>query len=211
MQRLYTLGARKFVLTGIGKMGCIPTMLARADNGQCLDSVNQAVLPFNANVKLMINKFSTTHPDAKFVFIDTDKMFQHIMNNSKKYGFSVFDRGCCGVGKNSGEVTCLPFETPCPNRKQYLFWDAFHPTSAVNVLLGNLAFNGNPAFITENFTRHYGDSASLDGDDTKKRRDGDSASLDGDDMMVPRRRRGRAWESGALGWQDRDGEAEAQG
>nr|GMD14958.1 GDSL esterase/lipase At1g71691-like [Ipomoea batatas] len=143
LTRLYTLGARKFVLTGIGKMGCIPTMLARADNGQCLDSVNQAVLPFNANVKLMINKFSTTHPDAKFVFIDTDKMFQHIMNNSKKYGFSVFDRGCCGVGKNSGEVTCLPFETPCPNRKQYLFWDAFHPTSAVNVLLGNLAFNGS--------------------------------------------------------------------
>nr|GMC72466.1 protein ACCELERATED CELL DEATH 6 [Ipomoea batatas] len=47
--------------------------------------------------------------------------------------------------------------------------------------------------------RHYGDSASLDGDDTKKRRDGDSASLDGDDMMVPRRRRGRAWESGTLG------------
>nr|GMD13204.1 GDSL esterase/lipase At1g71691 [Ipomoea batatas] len=130
----------------VRKMGCIPTMLARADNGQCLDSVNQAVLPFNANVKLMINKFSTTHPDAKFVFIDTDKMFQHIMNNSKKYGFSVFDRGCCGVGKNSGEVTCLPFETPCPNRKQYLFWDAFHPTSAVNVLLGNLAFNGIKAY-----------------------------------------------------------------
>nr|GMD24553.1 DREB transcription factor [Ipomoea batatas] len=47
--------------------------------------------------------------------------------------------------------------------------------------------------------RHYGDSASLDGDDTKKRHDGDSASLDGDDMMVPRRRRDRAWESGTLG------------
>nr|GMD18055.1 GDSL esterase/lipase At1g71691-like [Ipomoea batatas] len=98
---------------------------------------------YTQQLTLMINKFSTTHPDAKFVFIDTDKMFQHIMNNSKKYGFSVFDRGCCGVGKNSGEVTCLPFETPCPNRKQYLFWDAFHPTSAVNVLLGNLAFNGS--------------------------------------------------------------------
>nr|GMD79877.1 hypothetical protein Iba_chr13dCG8180 [Ipomoea batatas] len=47
--------------------------------------------------------------------------------------------------------------------------------------------------------RHYGDSASLDGDDTKKRHDGDSASLDGDDMMVPRRRRGRAAELGSLG------------
>lgn len=170
LQRLYTLGARKFVLTGIGKMGCIPTMLARAEDGQCLDTVNQAVLPFNANVKQMIYNFNTTLPDANFVFIDTDKMFQHIINNSKIYGtylhrlifilkiikiliifqwlklfigFTVFDRGCCGVGKNSGEVTCLPFETPCSNRQEYLFWDAFHPTSAVNVILGNLAFNGS--------------------------------------------------------------------
>lgn len=58
-------------------------------------------------------------------------------------GFSVIDRGCCGIGRNSGQITCLPFQTPCANRNQYVFWDAFHPTEAVNIILGRRAFNGN--------------------------------------------------------------------
>lgn len=61
-------------------------------------------------------------------------------------GFSVIDRGCCGLGKNKGEVTCLPFQTPCPNRDEYLFWDAYHPTSAVNLLLGSMAFSRGPNY-----------------------------------------------------------------
>lgn len=62
-------------------------------------------------------------------------------------GFSVLDRGCCGVGKMNGEITCLPFETPCPDREEYIFWDAYHPTSAVNVLLGKMAFCGGPDLV----------------------------------------------------------------
>ena len=30
------------------------------------------------------------------------------------------------------------------NREEYVFWDAFHPTSHVNVILGQRAFNGGP-------------------------------------------------------------------
>lgn len=57
------------------------------------------------------------------------------------------DTGCCGVGRNRGEMTCLPFETPCEDRDRYVFWDAFHPTEAMNVLMAKIAFNGNKDFI----------------------------------------------------------------
>ena len=57
-------------------------------------------------------------------------------------GFRVTNRGCCGIGRNGGQVTCLPFQTPCPNRDEYVFWDAFHPTSKVNIIVGRRAFNG---------------------------------------------------------------------
>lgn len=57
-------------------------------------------------------------------------------------GFSVIDRGCCGIGRNRGQITCLPFQTPCPNRDRYVFWDAFHPTAAVNIILARKAFFG---------------------------------------------------------------------
>ncbi|CAK9150224.1 unnamed protein product [Ilex paraguariensis] len=143
LTRLFNLGARKFVIAGIGLMGCIPSILAQSTTGRCSEEVNQLVLPFNANMKTMINSLSNNLPGSKFVFIDIHNMFQDILTNYRSYGFSVINRGCCGIGRNSGQITCLPFQTPCANRDQYVFWDAFHPTEAVNVLMGRKAFSGN--------------------------------------------------------------------
>jgi len=60
-------------------------------------------------------------------------------------GFSVVDRACCGIGRNQGQITCLPLQTPCPNRNQYVFWDAFHPTQTANSILARRAFYGPPS------------------------------------------------------------------
>ncbi|CAN1336162.1 GDSL esterase/lipase At1g71250 [Linum perenne] len=59
-------------------------------------------------------------------------------------GFNVVDRGCCGIGRNQGQITCLPYAVPCTNRNGYVFWDAFHPTQAVNSILARRAFSGPP-------------------------------------------------------------------
>jgi phospholipase/lecithinase/hemolysin len=53
----------------------------------------------------------------------------------------VIDKGCCGVGRNNGQITCLPYQTPCPDRTKYLFWDAFHPTEAANVIYARKAYS----------------------------------------------------------------------
>lgn len=79
--------------------------------------------------------------------------FDIIFYNCKRFfgicdaGFRVVNRGCCGIGRNRGQITCLPFQTPCPNRDEYVFWDAFHPTEAVNILMGKKAFSGTPDFV----------------------------------------------------------------
>lgn len=62
-------------------------------------------------------------------------------------GFRVVNRGCCGIGRNRGQITCLPMQAPCLNRNEYVFWDAFHPTEAVNVLMGKKAFSGTPDVV----------------------------------------------------------------
>ncbi|XP_061339682.1 GDSL esterase/lipase At1g71691 [Gastrolobium bilobum] len=147
LTRLYNLGARKFVITGLGLMGCIPSICAQSLTGNCSEEVNLLVQPFNANVRTMLNNFNTNLPGSRFIFIDTARMFRNILLNARSYGFTVVNRGCCGIGRNGGQITCLPFQTPCPDRNQYVFWDAYHPTEAVNVLLGRTAFNGNPDFI----------------------------------------------------------------
>ncbi|KAL4279082.1 hypothetical protein GQ457_03G031210 [Hibiscus cannabinus] len=148
LRTLYNLGARKFVLAGLGRMGCIPSILAQSSTAVgCSEEVNQLVLPFNANVKTMMNSLNAELPGARFIYVDIGRLFEDIVANAGTYGFSVMDRGCCGIGRNRGEITCLPFQTPCENRDEYVFWDAFHPTEKVNVIMGRKAFNGDPSIV----------------------------------------------------------------
>ncbi|KAJ3678104.1 hypothetical protein LUZ60_001907 [Juncus effusus] len=144
LMSLYNLGARKFIIAGVGSMGCIPNMRAQNLGSQCNPTIDSnLIIPFNSKVKTMINTLNKNLPRAKFVYMDVYKMISDILSNPISYGFSVIDRGCCGLGRNRGEVTCLPFQTPCPDRQRYVFWDAFHPTSAVNIILARKAFYGN--------------------------------------------------------------------
>ncbi|XP_078434609.1 GDSL-like Lipase/Acylhydrolase superfamily protein [Wolffia australiana] len=144
LTRLYNLGARRFVLTSVGSLACIPSILAQTPFSRCNFGVDELVIPFNARVRQMVDQFNSNLPGARFSLINVFGIFRGILSNPFAYGFSVIDRGCCGVGRNRGQITCLPMETPCLNRNQYVFWDAFHPTSAVNIILGQKAFLGGP-------------------------------------------------------------------
>lgn len=86
MQRLYNLGGRKFVVAGLGRMGCIPSILAQGPDGKCSEEVNQLVLPFNTNVKTMISNLNQNLPDAKFIYLDIAHMYEDITANAASYG-----------------------------------------------------------------------------------------------------------------------------
>lgn len=64
-------------------------------------------------------------------------MFKIVCN----LGFEVSDKGCCGVGRNNGQVTCLPLQQACRDRSKYIFWDAFHPTEAANIVTARLVYS----------------------------------------------------------------------
>ncbi|CAI8595739.1 unnamed protein product [Vicia faba] len=147
LNRLYQLGARRFAIAGLGLLGCTPSILSQSLSGSCSENVNMLVQPFNENVKTMLGNLNNNLPDSKFIFIDSTRMFQEILSNARSYGFTELDKGCCGLGRNRGQITCLPMQTPCANRNQYVFWDAFHPTEAVNILMGRMAFIGNTNFV----------------------------------------------------------------
>ncbi|KAK3013963.1 hypothetical protein RJ639_008509 [Escallonia herrerae] len=180
---LYSVGLRKFLLAGVGPLGCIPNQLAtgQAPPGRCVDRVNQMLGRFNEGLKSLVNMLNDgSHPGAMFVYGNTYGIFGDILNNAARYGetilfnvhflidsaiyvsgtpcgfnvtqlwsclvwyagFSTVDRGCCGIGRNQGQITCLPYATPCINRSQYVFWDAFHPTQAANAILAQRAYMG---------------------------------------------------------------------
>ncbi|KAJ4950964.1 hypothetical protein NE237_027796 [Protea cynaroides] len=137
---LHSLGIRKFFLAGLGPLGCIPSQLAR---GRCVKSVNDMVEMFNERLRLVVDQLNANHPGSIFVYGNTYGILGDILNNQASYGFKVSTGGCCILGMNQG--ICYPFTTPCPNRKEYVFWDAFHPTQAVAEILAQRVFAGPPS------------------------------------------------------------------
>ncbi|KAF2539416.1 hypothetical protein F2Q68_00023078 [Brassica cretica] len=145
---LYDKGFRKFVLAGVGPLGCIPDQLAAraVPPGECVESVNEMAELFNNRLKSLVDRLNTdnkTGRDAIFVYGNTYGAAVDILTNPIDYGFEVTDRGCCGVGRNGGEITCLPLAVPCAFRDRHVFWDAFHPTQAFNLIIALRAFNGS--------------------------------------------------------------------
>ncbi|XP_074311488.1 GDSL esterase/lipase At1g71250-like [Silene latifolia] len=140
LSALYDLGLRKFFLVGLAPIGCIPNQRGggQAPPGRCMDAVNQMLGPFNEGLRALAVQLNANHPAAIFVYFNVYGVVGDILNNPASYGFTVVDRACCGLG----QVTCLPAATPCPNRNQYVFWDAYHTTEAANAILAQRAFDG---------------------------------------------------------------------
>ncbi|TQE01420.1 hypothetical protein C1H46_013001 [Malus baccata] len=90
LTRLYNLAARKFVIAGLGRLGCIPSILAQNSSGTCSDEVNRLVLSFNANVKTMINNLNTNLPGSKFIYIDIARMFEDMLLDPRTYGIPCY-------------------------------------------------------------------------------------------------------------------------
>ncbi|XP_078163737.1 GDSL-motif lipase 7 [Carex rostrata] len=145
LESLYRLGARKFVVTGVGPLGCIPSQLAmnKTTTSQCIDSVNDLVVTFNCHLVQLVSQLNSTLSGSFFVYQDVYSPFTEMVNNPSKYGFTEVKQACCGNGRYGGGFTCLPLQTPCTARDKYVFWDAFHPTQAVNAIIAAGCFGEN--------------------------------------------------------------------
>ncbi|KAK8937594.1 GDSL esterase/lipase [Platanthera guangdongensis] len=141
IRTLYDNGARKVAVIGVGQVGCSPNELAQqsSDGVTCVETMNSAIQLFNNRLINLVNQFNNLD-GAHFTFINGFGIFQDIISHPAANGLTVTNRGCCGVGRNNGQITCLPEQTPCANRKEYLFWDAFHPTEAGNILIGRRSY-----------------------------------------------------------------------
>lgn len=85
---MYKYGARKFVLNGVGQIGCSPNALAQnsADGSTCVQRINAANQIFNNKLKALVDDFNSNSPDAKFIYINGYGIFQDLIDNPSAFG-----------------------------------------------------------------------------------------------------------------------------
>ena len=86
-QDLYNIGGRKFVITGLGPLGCIPNQIGYSDNtSSCVESTNCLATIFNTKLKELVDQHNSNLVDACFLYWDAYSSTLDIINNYLSYG-----------------------------------------------------------------------------------------------------------------------------
>ncbi|CAN1175747.1 GDSL esterase/lipase At1g29670 [Linum perenne] len=140
IQHLHGLGARKFVLMSLDPLGCSPFVLVKnpkTGKFSCAKPMNQAAQLFNKKQKSMVDRLNQQLPDSKLVIVNAYGIINKILSNPRLAGFRDSSNSCC----ETITVPCIRGGKACKDRKDHVFFDAHHPTEAVNVQIANKAYS----------------------------------------------------------------------
>ncbi|KAG8364457.1 hypothetical protein BUALT_Bualt19G0130800 [Buddleja alternifolia] len=104
---LHRLGLRKFCLTEIPPVGCIPielTIHVATSPGECASSSNNLVQMFNIRPKSLVHNLNSGGPGSIFTLGASFQMFTDLRDNADTYvvtGLKVKDKACCRIGNNT--------------------------------------------------------------------------------------------------------------
>ncbi|CAK7349077.1 unnamed protein product [Dovyalis caffra] len=148
LKRLYTSGARKFVFSGAGPIGCIPSQRIKnqTDKESCNESTNALAVTYNEGLKSMLQELKSNLNVISYSYFDTYAMLHNIIQDPGTYGFTEVKAACCGLGKLNAKIPCLPISKYCPDRRNHVFWDLYHPTEATAGILVDSIFDGTSQY-----------------------------------------------------------------
>ncbi|KAK7300334.1 hypothetical protein RJT34_11177 [Clitoria ternatea] len=149
---LYDVNARKIICLGILPLGCTPRIAWESNHrsagdynrNSCVEHVNDWVIEYNRLLNEKIGKLNKEFPDALMVFCDVYNGMMEIINEPWLYGFEDVKSACCGLGLNGAVIGCISMDMTCHQASTHVWWDLFNPTQAVNAILADAAWSGQP-------------------------------------------------------------------
>ncbi|KDP47150.1 hypothetical protein JCGZ_00041 [Jatropha curcas] len=144
LRNLYKLGARKFGIISVPTIGCCPSMRILNFTGGCLGDLNTLATDFYTAISVVLVKLSSEYKDIKYSLGDTYEMTINVIDNPSLSGFTNVKDPCCEDENKS----CSPNANFCSDRRQYLFWDLYHPTQKASWLAAVTLFTGDARFVT---------------------------------------------------------------
>ncbi|KAI3938779.1 hypothetical protein MKW98_011931 [Papaver atlanticum] len=146
---IYELGGRKFVVYGLGALGCLPIVIAGANpkpTTVCVEDVNNLINIYNNGLPAMLQRLTSNLRGSTFIRADLFTLGYTQFQDPVKFGYTNTGRTpCCNFGVFG---TCIPGQQPCSDRDNRLFYDAIHPVQIVNYRFARDCFFRNSALCT---------------------------------------------------------------
>ncbi|CDP05729.1 unnamed protein product [Coffea canephora] len=148
LKQIHSLGARKFVVVGLGSLGCCPGQRHDTGNEQCNQDINALAIKYNQGLASMLAGLKSVLNDFSYSLFDTYTVLLDIIDNAATYGFTEAKAACCGLGKLNADVFCTPLAVYCPNRTDHVFWDKVHPTQATDKIMVDTIYSGSQPYVS---------------------------------------------------------------
>ncbi|XP_058077022.1 GDSL esterase/lipase At5g55050-like [Magnolia sinica] len=149
VSNIYKLGARKFGIISVPPIGCCPYQRLKNDTTWgCLEDMNESARRFYHATDVLLRELSSELKGMKYSLGNAYEMVIDVIDHPDRHGFKNITSACCGGGKLNGETECDRQADLCSNRRDYLFWDMFHPTQAASKMAADTLYAGLPRFVT---------------------------------------------------------------
>ncbi|KHN46112.1 GDSL esterase/lipase [Glycine soja] len=132
IKELYDLGCRKFAVSGLPSIGCIPIQITTKSvslkDRKCEEDENSDAKLYNRKLARQLLKIQAMLPGSRVVYTNVYDPLNNLINQPEKYGFKETSKGCCGTGLFEVAPLCNEFTPICEDPSKYVFWDSVHPT-----------------------------------------------------------------------------------
>ncbi|WCJ40475.1 GDSL lipase [Euphorbia peplus] len=153
LQEIHENGGRKFVISNVAPLGCMPGSRA-ANHGECLKKLSSVVNMHNIQLELLLKSLQVELQHFQYLYFNLHDALTQRINYPSSYGFKEVKAACCGDGAYRGTGNCGGQEKErkrkyklCKNPNNYLFFDG-HPTQKADKQLAQFLWSGkNKRFI----------------------------------------------------------------
>ncbi|MBE9041391.1 SGNH/GDSL hydrolase family protein [Oscillatoriales cyanobacterium LEGE 11467] len=140
IEALAGVGAQNILVANLPSLGLLPLTNGDPVVSAGLNALTQA---HNASLLDTVNALDQTlAPEVELTLLDINSIFTQAIANPAQFGFTNVTESCL--------ASVVPLVV-CNNPNEYLVWDAIHPTSATQQIIGKAAFNAvhEPANVPE--------------------------------------------------------------
>ncbi|OIW04395.1 hypothetical protein TanjilG_32587 [Lupinus angustifolius] len=146
---LYDLGCRKFGISGLPPIGCIPFQITvkHEKDRKCVEDENSDSKLYNLKLTERLPQLQALLPGSRLVYGDIYDPLINLITQPHKYGVEITNRGCCGTGLFEVAPLCTELTPVCNDASKYVFWDSLHASEVTNQYVAKyLEIQGLPQF-----------------------------------------------------------------